>query len=58
VSVFMEQAGHTGNGVNHTDTQTRSGRSHVLIGPGCASLDSPGRVIWCADNGEISQRHQ
>ena len=37
VSVFMEQAGYTGNDVNNTGTQTRSGRSHVLlIGPSCA----------------------
>jgi gluconolactonase len=51
VSVFMERAGYTGTDVNHTGTQTRSGRSHVLlIGPSCASLDSQGRLIWCADN--------
>jgi gluconolactonase len=51
VSVFMEKAGYTGTDVNHTGTQTRSGRSHVLlIGPSCASLDSQGRLIWCADN--------
>jgi gluconolactonase len=51
VSVFMEKAGYTGNDVNHTGTQTRSGRSHVLlIGPSCTSLDSQGRLIWCADN--------
>lgn len=51
VSVFLEQAGYTGTDVNNTGTQTRSGRSHVLlIGPSCASLDSAGRLIWCADN--------
>ena len=49
VSVFMEQAGFTGTDVSNTGTQTRSGRSHVLlIGPSCASLDSQGRLIWCA----------
>jgi gluconolactonase len=57
VSVFMEQAGYTGKDVNHTGTQTRSGRSHVLlIGPSCASLDSQGRLIWCADNDRAVMR--
>jgi gluconolactonase len=57
VSVFMEQAGYTGKDVNHTGTQTRSGRSHVLlIGPSCASLDSQGRLIWCADNDRTVMR--
>jgi gluconolactonase len=57
VSVFMEQAGYTGTDVNHTGTQTRSGRSHVLlIGPSCASLDSAGRLIWCADNDRTVMR--
>jgi gluconolactonase len=51
VSVFMEKAGYTGTDINRTGAQTRSGRSHVLlIGPSCASLDSQGRLIWCADN--------
>src|SRR5499426_1885531 len=51
VSVFMEKAGYSGTDINHTGTQTRSGRSHVLlIGPSCASLDSQGRLVWCADN--------
>ena len=57
VSVFMEKAGYTGTDVNHTGTQTRSGRSHVLlIGPSCASLDSQGRLIWCADNDRTVMR--
>jgi gluconolactonase len=51
VSVFMEKAGYTGNDPDHTGTQTRSGRSHVLlIGPSCTGMDHQGRVIWCADN--------
>jgi gluconolactonase len=51
VSVFMEKAGYTGNDAEHTGTQTRSGRSHVLlIGPSCTGMDHQGRVIWCADN--------
>jgi gluconolactonase len=57
VSVFMEQAGYTGNDVGNTGAQTRSGRSHVLlIGPSCASLDSQGRLIWCADNDRTVMR--
>jgi gluconolactonase len=51
VSVFMERAGYTGNDPEHVGTQTRSGRSHVLlIGPSCTGMDHQGRVIWCADN--------
>jgi len=57
VSVFMEKAGYTGTDVDNTGTQTRSGRSHVLlIGPSCASLDSQGRLIWCADNDRTVMR--
>jgi gluconolactonase len=57
VSVFLERAGYTGNDVNNAGTQTRSGRSHVLlIGPSCASLDSQGRLIWCADNDRTVNR--
>ena len=57
VSVFMERAGYTGTDVNNTGAQTRSGRSHVLlIGPSCASLDSQGRLIWCADNDRTVMR--
>lgn len=51
VSVFLDKAGYSGDDVNHTGTQTRAGRSHViLIGPSCASLDAQGRLVWCADN--------
>ena len=57
VSVFLEKAGYTGNDVDRVGTQTRSGRSHVLlIGPSCASLDSQGRLIWCADNDRTVMR--
>jgi gluconolactonase len=51
VSVFMEKAGYTGNDPEHVGTQTRSGRSHVLlIGSSCTGMDHQGRVVWCADN--------
>jgi gluconolactonase len=57
VSVFLEKAGYTGTDVEHTGAQTRSGRSHVLlIGPSCASLDSQGALIWCADNDRAVMR--
>src|SRR5262245_60609100 len=57
VSVFMERAGYTGNDINHTGAQTRSGRSHVLlVGPSCTGLDSQGRLIWCADNDRTLMR--
>ena len=57
VSVFMEQAAFTGTDVGNTGAQTRSGRSHVLlIGPSCASLDSQGRLIWCAVNDRTVNR--
>lgn len=49
VSVFMEYAGYTGDNPENVGTQTRSGRSHVLlIGPGCTGLDNEGRLVWCA----------
>src|SRR5215470_10758581 len=51
LSVFMEKAGYTGNDPEHVGTQTRSGRSHVLlIGPSCTGMDHQGRLIWCADD--------
>jgi len=51
LSVFMEKAGYTGNDPEHVGTQTRSGRSHVLlIGSSCTGMDHHGLVIWCADN--------
>jgi gluconolactonase len=57
VSVFLEQAGFSGTDISNTGAQTRSGRSHVLlIGPSCASLDSQGRLIWCADNDRTVMR--
>lgn len=49
VSVFMEQAGYSGNDPNHVGIQTRAGRTHVIIiGPNCAALDAQGRLVWCA----------
>jgi gluconolactonase len=57
VSVFLDKAGYTGADVDNVGTQTRAGRSHVLlIGPSCASLDSQGRLVWCADNDRMLMR--
>jgi len=57
VSIFMEKAGYTGNDPDHVGTQTRAGRSHVLlIGPSCTGMDRQGRVIWCADNDRTLMR--
>lgn len=49
VSVYLEYAGYSGDSPENVGTQTRSGRSHVLlIGPTCAGLDNEGRLLWCA----------
>ena len=57
VTVFLDNAGFSGTDATDTGTQTRSGRSHVLlIGPSCASLDSQGRLVWCADNDRAVMR--
>jgi gluconolactonase len=51
VSVFMEKAGYTGDDPDSVGTQTRAGRSHVLlIGPSCSGVDPQGRILWCADD--------
>jgi gluconolactonase len=51
LSVFMEKAGYTGDDPEHTGTQTRAGRHHVVIvGPVCTGMDHEGRIIWCAPN--------
>src|SRR6185437_14939152 len=47
VSVFIERAGYTGNDPDNVGTQTRAGRSHVLlIGPTCSGVDPQGRILW------------
>lgn len=57
LSVFMEAAGYTGTEPDKVGTQTRAGRSHVLlIGPSCAARDSQGRLVWCADNDRAVMR--
>ena len=49
VSVFLDQAGYSGDDLNNAGTQTRRGRAFVLmIGPNGETLDSQGRLLWCA----------
>ena len=51
VSVFLENAGYSGDEVNSAGAQTRRGRAHVLmIGPNGETRDSEGRLVWCAAN--------
>lgn len=48
-SVFLEEAGYSGNDILTAGTQTIRGRMHVLlIGPNGITLDPEGRVVWCA----------
>jgi len=59
VSVFLEKAGYSGPASEESQQGfvTRSGRAYVLlVGPSCASLDSQGRLIWCADNDRTVMR--
>src|SRR5262249_16022230 len=50
-SVFLDKAGYSGDDVMHAGSQTRRGRSFVLmIGPNGTTLDAQGRLIWCAAN--------
>jgi gluconolactonase len=49
ISVFLENAGYTGNDFTNVGQQTRRGRSAViLIGPNGLTLDPQGRLIICA----------
>jgi len=49
VTVFLEKAGYSGEDINNAGTQTRRGRMAVLlIGPNGETLDSQGRLVWCA----------
>ena len=51
VTVFLDKAGYSGDDINNAGTQTRRGRAAVLmIGPNGETLDSQGRLIWCASN--------
>jgi gluconolactonase len=48
-TVFLENAGYSGDDILSVGTQTLRGRMHVLlIGPNGVTLDSQGRVVYCA----------
>jgi gluconolactonase len=48
-SVFLENAGYSGDDLNNAGFQARRGRMRViLIGPNGLTLDQQGRPVWCA----------
>jgi gluconolactonase len=48
-TVFLENAGYSGDDILSVGTQTIRGRMHVLlIGPNGITVDSQGRVVYCA----------
>jgi len=48
-TVFLENAGYSGDDLMGAGTQTLRGRMHVLlIGPNGITLDREGRVVYCA----------
>ncbi len=48
-TVFLDNAGYSGDDILGVGTQTIRGRMHVLlIGPNGITLDSQGRVVYCA----------
>jgi gluconolactonase len=50
-TVFLENAGYSGDNVNHAGPQTRRGNQFVImIGPNGSTLDAEGRLVWCASN--------
>jgi gluconolactonase len=51
VTVFLDKAGYSGDDIQNAGTQTKRGRAAVLmIGPNGETLDTQGRLIWCAAN--------
>jgi len=48
-SVFLENAGYSGDDINNAGFQAMRGRMRVvLIGPNGLTLDPQGRPVWCA----------
>jgi len=48
-TVFLDQAGYSGDDINNAGFQARRGRMRViLIGPNGLTLDPEGRPVWCA----------
>jgi gluconolactonase len=51
VTVFVDKAGYSGDDVSNAGAQTRRGHAYVLmVGPNGTTLDTQGRLIWCASN--------
>jgi sugar lactone lactonase YvrE len=49
VSVYLDQAGYSGQDFANVGKFAYIGRAHtVLFGPGCTGIDAQGRLIWCA----------
>jgi len=49
VSVYLEQAGYSGQDFANTGKLALIGRAHVILfGPGCTGIDHQGRLVWCA----------
>ena len=48
-SVFLDEAGYSGDDINNAGFQARRGRMRViLIGPNGLTADPQGRPVWCA----------
>jgi len=48
-SVFLDDAGYSGDDINNAGFQAMRGRMRViLIGPNGLTLDPQGRLVWCA----------
>jgi gluconolactonase len=49
VSVYLDQAGYSGQDFANVGKLAYIGRIHmILFGPGCTGIDAQGRLIWCA----------
>jgi gluconolactonase len=49
LTVFLERSGYSGDDMTHAGYQTRRGRMAVLlIGPNGLTLDTQGRLLYCA----------
>lgn len=57
VSMFMDQAGYTGDDFMHDGKLSYIARIHMLlIGPNCTGIDGQGRLIWCAGQDRALKR--
>ena len=57
VSVFLDQAGYSGNDFANAGKLSYIGRAHVILfGPGCSGVDRQGRIVWCAGQDRAIKR--